>query len=268
MMAGGMAILVVAAACAGDYPLTLPEGFILVAHRGVVTDTISENSLASIEETVRRGYTHIEVDLRATADGRVVCFHDDNLKRVTGIRASISQSTLAELRVKAPEERLPSFEQFCALCEGRINLMPDVKECAPGLVETYVRGIEEPMVAHGLLENALFIGKSDIVWRLRDRTRMPWRPPSSESGEVLDGALGERYFVFKHGQDLGEEAVREFQAMGLPIVASINLFHYRKMDPRISGSADVKRLIELGVTGFQIDAAYESAVVEALAAQK
>jgi hypothetical protein len=45
------------------------KNFILVAHRGgVVDEERSENSLKALDEAVRRGYTHVEVD--AAAPGR------------------------------------------------------------------------------------------------------------------------------------------------------------------------------------------------------
>ena len=47
----------------------LTDGFILVAHRGVVDETFTENGLPSLEEAIRRGYTHVEVDIRSTKDG-------------------------------------------------------------------------------------------------------------------------------------------------------------------------------------------------------
>lgn len=69
----------------------------LIAHRGVVTDTLKENSLASLAETIRRGYTHIEVDLRMTKDGEIVCLHDNSLRRTTGVSKHINRITLEEL---------------------------------------------------------------------------------------------------------------------------------------------------------------------------
>ena len=96
-------ILALAAGCA-----TVPErkplpAFVLVAHRGIVTEELPENSLASLEETIRRGYTHIEVDVRATKDGFPVCLHDGNLARMCGIDLNIGAVTLAELRERVPE---------------------------------------------------------------------------------------------------------------------------------------------------------------------
>ena len=76
-----------------------PQKFILVAHRGgVVDDSLSENSLKAMEEAVKRGYTHIEIDVRITKDGHVVCFHDRNLFRETGVDKNIDDLTLVEIK--------------------------------------------------------------------------------------------------------------------------------------------------------------------------
>ena len=65
---------------------------LIIAHRGGVVDSLhSENSIKALEEAIRRGYTHVEVDARITADGHVVCFHDEQLMEDTGIRGKISE---------------------------------------------------------------------------------------------------------------------------------------------------------------------------------
>jgi len=74
------------------------EKFIMVAHRGVTGDGLIENSMAALDETIRQGYTHVEVDLRCLSDGTVVCFHDPTLKRVFGINRDIEELALPELQ--------------------------------------------------------------------------------------------------------------------------------------------------------------------------
>ena len=75
------------------------DSLIIVAHRGgVVNDTLLENSIEGLEEAIRRGYTHLEVDLRTTKDGHVVCFHERNLSEITGINRNIDDLTLEELK--------------------------------------------------------------------------------------------------------------------------------------------------------------------------
>ena len=59
---------------------------ILIAHRGgVVDEERSQNSFKALEEAIRRGYSHVEIDARITADGHVVCFHNDELMEEAGI---------------------------------------------------------------------------------------------------------------------------------------------------------------------------------------
>ena len=45
----------------------------LIAHRGgIVGDEFAENSPASVEAAIKRGYWMIEVDIRRTKDGRAI----------------------------------------------------------------------------------------------------------------------------------------------------------------------------------------------------
>ena len=56
------------------------------AHRGLYTadQTVPENSIPAFDAAARAGYG-IELDIQLTADGQIVVFHDDNLKRMCGI---------------------------------------------------------------------------------------------------------------------------------------------------------------------------------------
>jgi glycerophosphoryl diester phosphodiesterase len=71
----------------------------LLAHRGLSQHRadIDENSIASFEEALQHGATHIESDVHATKDGVAVLFHDDDLQRVAGLPLKISEITFAEL---------------------------------------------------------------------------------------------------------------------------------------------------------------------------
>jgi len=131
-----------------------PEGLLLIAHRGIVTDTITENSLAALEECIRRGYTHIEVDIRVTKDGHAVCLHDSSLTRTTGIDKRIHEVTLRELRELVDVNTVPSLRTFCEYAAGRIELMPDIKDCPPDLAEQFGNTIATDLRDYGLLERA------------------------------------------------------------------------------------------------------------------
>ena len=52
------------------------------AHRGGATQN-PENTWAAFEYAVRLGYAYLETDAHATADGKLIAFHDAGLNRVT-----------------------------------------------------------------------------------------------------------------------------------------------------------------------------------------
>ena len=245
------------AAGGSDTACALPEGFILVAHRGVVTDTLTENSLPSLEETIRRGYTHMEVDLRCTKDGHAVCIHDGSLKRTADVRKSVHEVTLEELRALLSEEAVPSFETLCAKAAGRIELMPDAKACPPDLREAFADSMEQSLVKHGLMKGALFIGQTDITYRFRGKGLLSWRVPFETAKNSHQEKPGSIYFSFNEAVHYDRETVKGFQELGVAVIVSINTFHYRKGDRVALGKADIKRALEYGVDGLQIDSVYD-----------
>lgn len=238
------------------------DAFLLIAHRGIVTETLVENTLPSLEETIRRGYTHVEVDLRCTKDGHAVCLHDSSLKRTAGVDRNIHDVTLTELRELVPESSVPSFRTYCKSCENRIALMPDLKGCPDELADAFVQSAKKSMTEFGLADTALFIGAPNLMKRFRGMGRECWRRPLR--GTNLDKLGGKnpggRYFVFNHGADFDAEEVKGFHDLGLDIIVSININHYKQGDPIRQGLEHVKQMLALGVDGLQIDAVYQKAL--------
>jgi hypothetical protein len=231
---------------------------LLVAHRGGVVDaTRIENSLPAVEEAVRRGYAMLEVDLRESADGRVVAHHDEDLQRYFGDSRRVEDLTWDEVRkLRSTPGGLhpPEFAEYCRACRGRVRLMLDTK--GPEHDDAFFEEARRALGENSLLESAFVIGTDQSKeyfgrWAKVgvDRTQLL---AAIDDGEPVD----ERYFLFEHG-DMPEEAVRLAQRHGVEVVPSINVFHYPAGEHERRAEADILRLWGWGVRWFQIDSVYE-----------
>jgi glycerophosphoryl diester phosphodiesterase len=91
-----------------DHPGPIP-----FAHRGGAADGL-ENTVFQFRRAVELGYRYIETDVHATADGKLVAFHDETLDRVTdgaGRIADLFWSDVSHARV-AGKEPVPLFEEL------------------------------------------------------------------------------------------------------------------------------------------------------------
>lgn len=224
-----------------------------------MSEAAPENSLPALEEAIRRGYTHVEVDLRITKDGRVVCLHDSSLKRTTGLDLNVEDVTLAELHARVSPAIVPTLEAFSARAAGRIGLMPDVKGASPERVAAYKDGIRAPLRQRRLLADALFIGRSDIIADFAGPARVAWRKPLADFERELAGRPGEarKYFAFNHTKDFDAAQVAGYRRLGVPVVVTVNTLHYPAGDPMSQGRRDIEGALRLGVDGLQIDSVYE-----------
>ena len=69
----------------------------LIAHRGASANA-PENTLSAFRMAWKEGADGIEGDFYLTADGEVVCIHDDKTKRTANGNLPVKTSTLAQLR--------------------------------------------------------------------------------------------------------------------------------------------------------------------------
>jgi glycerophosphoryl diester phosphodiesterase len=95
------------------------------------------------------GYRYLETDVRSTADGVLVAFHDPVLERVTDATGRIDQlpwSELSQVRIGGREPIVRLEELLGAWPDVRFNL--DIK--APGVVAPLVRLIRRLEVADRL----------------------------------------------------------------------------------------------------------------------
>lgn len=102
-----------------------------VAHRGLHDRArgVVENMPGAMIAAVAGNFS-IEVDLQLTADGEAMVHHDDELGRLTIGSGSLRHHTAAELKqvaFKDTTERMMSLADLCALVDGRVGLLLEVK---------------------------------------------------------------------------------------------------------------------------------------------
>jgi glycerophosphoryl diester phosphodiesterase len=150
-----------------------PPRPLVVGHRGLLHHA-PENTLAGFRACLelRIGF---EFDVARSADGRLVCIHDDDLKRTTDGSGKVAERTLADLRrldagrwfdPKYAGEPIPTVEEILKLVaehkQHDVLIAADLK--ADG-VETEVVRLAE---SHAILHRLLFIGTTIEKPAVRD----------------------------------------------------------------------------------------------------
>lgn len=238
----------------------------LIAHRGgVVNESIIENNRAAVEEAVNRGYWMVEADIQFSSDGVPVVHHDRTLERFYGEPRTLTDlpwSEIARLRSTPGNERPLQFAEYVALCQGRLQLMLDIKTDDPSA--EFLDSIEAPLVKHGLLEGAYVLGSDQVKRHFRDKARISGNAEAVFAAAERGEPVAQRYFLFDRGSRLTEPLVRRAQDLNVPVVAAINRFRYPDDEAEALrlARADIERLRELGVTQFQIDSQYDVWLLE------
>ncbi|MDE1468562.1 glycerophosphodiester phosphodiesterase family protein [Aurantiacibacter sp. D1-12] len=99
------------------------------AHRGLHETGVPENSLAAFSAAMERGFG-IECDVRVSADGRAMVFHDAELDRLTGQSgktADQSVGALTALTLLGSKESIPTLRDMLAHAAGKVPLLLELK---------------------------------------------------------------------------------------------------------------------------------------------
>ncbi len=130
----------------GDSTLRKP---LIVAHRGASRDA-PENTVPAFELAWEQQADAIEGDFQLTKDGEIVCIHDENTRRTTGVNMTVSESTLEELRqldagARHPSgitaARLPTIEEVLATVRGRKQVYIEIK-CGEEIIDPLISALE------------------------------------------------------------------------------------------------------------------------------
>lgn len=129
------------------------------AHRGY-SSVFPENTMAAFEGALHLGVDYLEMDVQMTKDGRIVVFHDDKLRRITGCEGAVSDYTYKELsKMDAgkwfsdtyAKERIPSLKQVLELVrDSEVKIYLELKDigAAKGFVKEVYRVAKEADMMH------------------------------------------------------------------------------------------------------------------------
>ncbi|HEU5266898.1 MAG TPA: glycerophosphodiester phosphodiesterase family protein [Jatrophihabitans sp.] len=233
-------------------------GPIAFAHRGFAAGAAvgAENSMAAFEAAIAIGYRYLETDVRVTADGVALAFHDARLDRVTDRRGRLDRlpwETVRRARI-AGREPIPQLCDLLGAWPGvRINL--DVKSdlaIAPTIAALRRTGSVTRVCVGAFSTNRITVVRAAFGPALCTslgphealRLKVPIgarapRPPGDLAGRCaqVPARIGARPFV-------DARYLHAAHRLGLPVHAWT-----------VNDRAEMIRLLDLGVDGIMTDRA-------------
>lgn len=242
----------------------IAAGLRLIAHRGGVVDQgRPENSPAAVQTAIDHGYWMIEVDVRRTRDHEPVLYHDRTLQKYFAETRPIEELTWAEVRKlrSNPGGKPPlHFDEACAMCNGRMRLMLDLKEkWEPAFYQRLLRHI----VDHRIPGPIWSLGGPPIRPLFDGKVMVSVNRKSLQSALDAGEPVAQRYFLFELGSELltpeGRQAVQLATTHNVVPVAAINTFRYTmaKRDEWEGPKEDIAALRARGLQCYQVDSRYE-----------
>ena len=232
-------------------------GRIALAHRGFSAAGL-ENSMAAFAAAVELGFSYVETDVHATADGVAVAFHDETLDRVTdgtGRVADLPWSRVRQARIGGAEP-VPTLEDLLGAWPGlRVNI--DIK--AAGAIRPPVEEIERT----GAHDRVCIASFSDS--RRRAALGALSRPVATSAGNRVTAA-----FLALANARSGAGVRRVLRGVhclqvperhgGVPVVTrrTVEAAHAAGVQVHVwtvNAPEDMRRLLDLGVDGLVSDRA-------------
>lgn len=152
-----------------------------IAHRGYFDTLAPENSLKSFQQAIDRGFA-IELDIQILKDETLIVFHDQQLKRMTGVEGTLLDCTyndIKDLRLLTTDEKIPTFKEVLECVNGQVPLMVEFKN------ESSKTKLEE--LGYKLLKNY----KGEYVMQSFNPISVNWF--RKHAPHIIRGQLASRY---------------------------------------------------------------------------
>ncbi|MBQ7291725.1 MAG: glycerophosphodiester phosphodiesterase [Clostridia bacterium] len=203
------------------------------AHRGA-SAYAPENSLESFALAIEMGAQGIELDIYETSDGRLVIHHDNNIKRMSGVDAKISETDFATLRSynfageygqKYDFVKIPEFCEVLELFKPTdMTINVEMKEGS----DNYIRAITSLVREYGMEEQVIYssfdhfklkkikeINPHAYVGALYSfNMACPWEYAKAAGFDALHPSYDQLY---KFKQEFGIDYIAEAHALGIEV---------------------------------------------------
>lgn len=241
---------------------------LVIAHRGGA-GLFPENTLHAFEQSWKMGVDVLELDVRETADKKLVVMHDRTVDRTTDGSGQISEMTLEAVKklnagyrfspdggqtfpLREQKISVPTLaEVFNALPDARFNIEP--KQASPTLIKSLCVQIRERK-----LTQKVVVGSFNQTGLDDFRRECPEVATSAGTSEVSQ-------FLTMYKTGLGASYSPAMQALQIPekigslqIVSKEFVETARRLNLdvhvwTINETADMQRLLETGVDGIMTD---------------
>ena len=243
-----------------------------IAHRGGAA-LGPEETLSTMRAALAAGADVLEMDLRATADGTIVCLHDETVDRTTdgtGLIASMSLAALKALdagyRFTPDGQRfphrgagvtVPTFREVLAAFPGQ-HFIVELKQTEPSIIAPVLALLRE----YDAVENTVIAAFSaDVLEAVREAE------PAAHTGFGMSEVV--RYRLTGGPETPAARYLQvPLRVPGLEVVTPELLERARGQDVAvqvwtINDPDEMRSLIDLGVDGIMTD---DTALLETLLA--
>ena len=241
----------------------------LVAHRGG-SALAPENTLLAFDLAASLGADALEIDVRRTADGVVVVFHDDETARLTGAPGTIEARAFEEVqRLDAgfgfsPDAgrsfphrgkglRVPALAEVLARYP-RLRLNVDAKPDEPALADALAAAVREARAEARVCVGSFFDAQAERLGRHLP-TCARYLPERAATCHVTAALSGQDGAGCPSGYQLADlpHRMNELEVVCAPVIA---YFHARGMPVHawtVDAEAEMRTLLALGVDGIVTD---------------
>lgn len=210
-----------------------------VAHRGLHSPGVPENSLAAFRAAAEAGYA-IELDVQPSAEGEPLAFHDEDLGRLTGTAGPVAALPLAQAatrRLLGTAEPIPALAQVLHTVAGRVPLLIEIKDqdgalgpatgALPAGVARVLAGYEGDVAVMSFSPHAVAayraaggtaaVGLTSCGYARDDWPTVPADRRATLARIVDFDAVGASFVSHDH-RDLQNPAVTALRARGVPVL--------------------------------------------------